>query len=60
LERAFQLARSGDFVGVAEIRKQLRRENFINPSVQISGPTLIKQLRRLCDAARSERATEPR
>jgi hypothetical protein len=60
LERAFELARSGDFVGVAEIRKQLKRENFGAQSVQLSGPALVKQLRSLCDAARSERAAEPR
>jgi hypothetical protein len=50
LERAFTLARSGDYVGVAEIKGQLKAEGY---SVQqLEGPLLMRQLRELCVASR--------
>ena len=55
LERAFALAQSGDCAGPGEIKAQLKQEGF---SVdQVSGPTLMRQLRALCAKAR-ERAAE--
>jgi hypothetical protein len=50
LERAFTLARSGDYGGVAEIRTQLRAEGYATS--QLEGPSLMKQLRKLCEDAR--------
>ena len=50
LERAFVLARTGDYAGVAEIRAQLKAEGY--ETGQLEGPSLLKQLRALCDAAR--------
>jgi hypothetical protein len=50
LERAFDLARSGDYAGVSQIRAQLKAEGY--PTTQLEGPTLLAQLRRLCAAAR--------
>lgn len=50
LERAFQLARSGEYAGVDQIRRQLRTEGF--DTGQLSGPQLMKQLRQLCAQAR--------
>lgn len=54
LERAFALAKSGDCAGPGEIKAALKSEGF---SVdQISGPTLMRQLRALCAEARQEGA----
>lgn len=52
LERAFQLARSGDHATISEIRRQLKLEGFSDAPTQISGPSMLKQLRKLCEAAR--------
>ena len=51
LERAFELARSGDYASVAEIKAQLSKEGLSHG--QIEGPTLVRQLRELCIAARA-------
>ena len=42
LERAFQLARSGDYPSVPDIKKQLSTEGY--SAAQITGRTLMKQL----------------
>ena len=42
LERAFELAKSGDFLSVADIRKQLKAEGYTLE--QIIGRSLMKQL----------------
>ena len=49
LERAFQLARSGKCATVGELRQQLKAEGYAPD--QITGPTLLRQLRELCAAA---------
>lgn len=51
LERAFALARSGAYPGVSAVKHQLRLEGFSTAQQEIVGPTLIRQLRRLCQAA---------
>jgi hypothetical protein len=53
LERAFALARSGDFVTVEEIRAQLKRERFDQVEAHLTGPSITRQLRALCDEARA-------
>ncbi len=50
LERAFALARTGEYVGVAEVRAQLKAEGY--DTSQLAGPSLLKQLRKLCADAR--------
>jgi hypothetical protein len=50
LERAFDLARTGDYSGVAEIRKQLKSEGFDLRTIE--GPSLIRQLKGICVAAK--------
>jgi hypothetical protein len=59
LERAFQLARSGDYTSVPDIRKRLVQERY---SVsQITGGALSKQLLALIRAAQGrDRAQGPR
>ena len=56
LERAFQLARSGQHASVDAIRKQLHKEGY--STSQLFGPALRKQLRELIDAAAEERLTD--
>lgn len=52
LERAFELARSGECHGTDEIRKRLNAEGYSGQ--QVTGPTLLRQLRELCAQARVE------
>lgn len=55
LERAFELAKTGDYATVSDVTKQLKAEGFA--TTQITGPSLSKQLRELCTqavAAKSE------
>lgn len=54
LERAFEMARSGQFVSVAEIKKQLIAEGF--SAAQITGGALSRQLKDLIRAAQEARA----
>ena len=49
LERAFELARSGTCADVAQVRQQLKIEGY--PRDQLTGPSLIRQIRDLCIAA---------
>jgi hypothetical protein len=51
LERAFELAKSGQCATVEEIKKKLKAEGFW--ADQIVGKTLIKQLRGLIEAAKN-------
>ena len=54
LERAFELARSGRFSSLEDIRHQLDREG-LNPHTLV-GPVLMRQLRDLiCDTHPEER-----
>ena len=50
LERAFALARTGDYPGIVSIRSQLHAEGY--ETRQLEGPTLLSQLRSLCKDAR--------
>ena len=51
LERAFQLAKSGDYHSVSDIKKRLGAEGY--SIAQITGRVLSKQLDALIKAARS-------
>jgi hypothetical protein len=52
LERAFELARSGRFSSVSDIRLALRRERFDQVEAHLAGSSIARQLRALCDEAR--------
>ena len=54
VERAYQLAQSGKFRIVSEVREQLRLEGFGDAIAQFSSRTLKNDLRRVLDAARKE------
>ena len=43
LERAFQLAATGRYDNVTQIKRQLDQEGY--PTLQVSGPALFKQLK---------------
>jgi hypothetical protein len=45
IERAYQLARSGEFSSITAIRKRLDTEGFHDARGQVSGQTLLKALR---------------
>jgi hypothetical protein len=48
LERAYELARSGECATVSDIRERLKRERFDSVAGQLSGRRLTEDLRRLC------------
>jgi len=56
LERAYQLAKSGECAGVVEIKARLLAERYADALTQLYGPTLLADLRRLCVAARANPA----
>ncbi|HEY0027000.1 MAG TPA: hypothetical protein VGC35_03950 [Allosphingosinicella sp.] len=57
IERAFEIARSGSCTSVQEIRMALKKERFDNVEAHLAGPSLARQLRTLCEAAKvSDRA----
>ena len=51
LERAFELARSGKFEKLSDLRRSLAAEGF--PAQQVAGPVLYKQLRQLMKTAKA-------
>jgi hypothetical protein len=46
LERAFELAKSGDYAGIPQIQAKLVLEGYARN--QLDGPSLMRQLRALC------------
>lgn len=50
LERAFELAKSGKFANVTEVKSVVAKEGY--PTNQMEGPALVKQLRALIKAHR--------
>jgi len=54
IERAYELARSGECATVSEIKLRLKAERFDDVAGQLYGREIISALRRLCDAARLE------
>lgn len=53
LERAFELARSGECASTTEIRARLKRERFESVDAHLQGPSISRQLRQLCEQARA-------
>jgi hypothetical protein len=54
LERAFEMARSGQYASIAEIKKRLAADGF--SVAQLTGGTLLRQLRDLIRTAQDARA----
>jgi len=51
LERTFELAKSGGYSTMSELRAAIKAEGY--PVAQVEGPALGRQLRRLMDANRT-------
>jgi len=56
MERAFQIARSGNCRHVSDLKEQLRREGL--DSYQLEGPMLLRQLRELIETSRKALPTK--
>ena len=52
LERAYELARTGEFNHPSEIQSRLKEEGYFDAEAQMIGPMLRRDLRFLCRAAR--------
>jgi hypothetical protein len=52
LERAFELARSGECATTTDIRQRLKQERFDSVEAHLQGPSITRQLRKLCEEAR--------
>jgi len=51
IERAYELAKSGECAGVSDIKARLKAEHFSDVDGQLYGKTIGADLRKLCDAA---------
>jgi hypothetical protein len=58
IERAYQLAASGRFVGISPIKQQLKRENYLEVESHVTGAALLGELKRLYQAANARGATD--
>jgi hypothetical protein len=58
IERAFQLAKSGRFASMLEVRKALKEEGY--SLQQLEGKSLQRQLRDIMSAARDWKKTKGR
>jgi hypothetical protein len=52
IERAYQLARSGSYATVGEVKSQLKAEGYANVDGHFAGAALYSALRKLCAASR--------
>ena len=55
LERAFQLARTGECLNLSEIRQRLKRERHDQVDAHLQGHAIGRQLKALCEEARKTR-----
>jgi hypothetical protein len=56
IERAFQLARAGDYPTIELIKKQLSREGHAQVELHLSGSLIKKQLRQAMPGASADGA----
>ena len=56
IERAFELARSGEFADISQLRIKLSSEGYVNTRHLLDPPVLRRQLRELCTEARKVRS----
>ena len=52
IERAFELAKTGEYTGVGKIRERLAREGYTHDEARLYGRELAKSLLRHCAEAR--------
>ena len=53
LERAYELARSGEFSGIGAVKARLKSEGYGSQMNQLFGLTLTRDLKRLCAESRA-------
>jgi hypothetical protein len=51
IERAYQLARTGEYASVSDLKKQLSRESYGDAEAQLYGPMIKSELQKLMKAA---------
>jgi hypothetical protein len=54
IERAFELARSGEYATIDDIRKRLKSERYSQVDAHLAGISVRRQLLDLCREARGE------
>lgn len=54
LERAFDLAKSGNCSTIDDIRRQLKAEHYAQVDAHLAGATVRRQLLDLCKEARAQ------
>jgi len=59
VERAYQLARSGECAGVDDIRRRMSREGYLDAIPQLAAPSLRRALSKLCQEAQSRTQPSP-
>lgn len=56
IERALELAATGEYARIADIERKLNAEGYTNVVSYLDGPTLRRQLREVSQRARGEQA----
>jgi hypothetical protein len=59
IERAYQLARSGQCGGIGDVRSRLMSEGYLDTLPQLAGAGLKRELSRLCREAQGKTAPLP-
>lgn len=52
IERAYELAKSGECATISDIKARLKAERYHDVDGQLYGRSILTALRKLCDAAR--------
>jgi hypothetical protein len=58
VQRAYEIAKDGHALYLAEIESQLDREGYMDAAAQMRAPALKVDLRKLCNTARKTRRPE--
>jgi hypothetical protein len=59
IERAFELAQSGEYARPSDLALQLKREGYVDSEAQLFGKSIRRQLKALIASARRPAASEP-
>lgn len=59
IERAYELARSGRCLNVAEVSSRLKQERYESVEAHLAGPSIRRELRRICSEAAKTARPQP-
>jgi len=59
LERAFELARTGEYDNLNDLRAKLKAEHHDQVDAHLAGPSIKRQLMRLCEESRAAAQPTP-